>query len=162
MLVMFLLLLILRFGHAPELRLKVLHHLDPLIHSNFRKPRDTCHLARQNRLSFPGSSSSTKACFGSCWYLGTYEPTYSVYGHLYFLTTVDDFSISTLIFLMKTNSEAQSLLQHIFLYLHKNTLQFSTFIKCIRSDQGQEFNLADFFAEEGTVHQRSCASTPQK
>lgn len=33
--------------------------------------------------------------------------------------------------------------------------------KCIRSDQGQEFNMPEFYASKGIIHQTSCIFTPQ-
>lgn len=52
-----------RLGHISESRLILPHQLDPLIHSDFQKACDTCHLARQKSLSFPVSASATNVCF---------------------------------------------------------------------------------------------------
>ncbi|MCH83257.1 peptide transporter PTR2, partial [Trifolium medium] len=40
--------------------------------------------------------------------------------------------------------------------------QFNANIKCIRSDNGNEFLLKDFYATNGIVHQSSCVATPQQ
>jgi hypothetical protein len=40
--------------------------------------------------------------------------------------------------------------------------QFRTKIKCIRSDNGSEFHMKDFFSTQGIVHQLSCVETPQR
>jgi len=37
--------------------------------------------------------------------------------------------------------------------------QFSTIVKCIRYDQGPEFNLHGFFSLKGIEHQMSCVET---
>ena len=40
--------------------------------------------------------------------------------------------------------------------------QFSIKIKSIRSDNGPEFALTNFYASKGILHQTSCAETPQQ
>jgi transposase InsO family protein len=40
--------------------------------------------------------------------------------------------------------------------------QFNITIKCIRSDNGNEFILRDFYNETGILHQTSCVGTPQQ
>jgi hypothetical protein len=40
--------------------------------------------------------------------------------------------------------------------------QFDSKIKCIRSDNGVEFNMTEFFSSQGTLHQLSCVETPQQ
>nr|GMD63199.1 Retrovirus-related Pol polyprotein from transposon TNT 1-94 [Ipomoea batatas] len=40
--------------------------------------------------------------------------------------------------------------------------QFGALIKVIRTDNGGEFNMTDFFAEKGMIHQKSCVYTPQQ
>lgn len=40
--------------------------------------------------------------------------------------------------------------------------QFKKSIKCIRSDNGQEFIFPDFYNKHGIVHQRSCVATLQQ
>ena len=40
--------------------------------------------------------------------------------------------------------------------------QFHTKIKTIRSDNGAEFRMTDFFQAKGIIHQRSCVDTPQQ
>jgi len=40
--------------------------------------------------------------------------------------------------------------------------QFSTTVKCIRYDQGPEFNLHQFYSLKGIEHQMSCVETPQQ
>jgi hypothetical protein len=39
-------------------------------------------------------------------------------------------------------------------------IQFQTKIKIIRSDNGAEFRMTDFFQAKGIIHQRSCVDTP--
>ena len=40
--------------------------------------------------------------------------------------------------------------------------QFNAKIKCIRSDNGTEFIMKDFFKSKGILHQLSCVDTPQQ
>lgn len=60
---------------------------------------------------------------------------------------------------MKSKSEARSLLQHFCLYVET---QYPLKVKCIRSDQGREFNMFEFYSLKGIHHQTSCVSTPQQ
>nr|GMD23808.1 Retrovirus-related Pol polyprotein from transposon TNT 1-94 [Ipomoea batatas] len=39
---------------------------------------------------------------------------------------------------------------------------FGTKIKVIRSDNGSEFIMEDFYADKGIIHQKPCVSTPQQ
>ena len=40
--------------------------------------------------------------------------------------------------------------------------QFDCQIKTVRSDNGQEFNMPEFFSSKGITHQHSCVETPQQ
>ena len=40
--------------------------------------------------------------------------------------------------------------------------QFNLKIKCLRSDNGVEFQMHDFFSAQGTIHQLSYVETPQQ
>jgi hypothetical protein len=49
--------------------------------------------------------------------------------------------------------------------IHSSNLvatQFQHTIKCLRSDNGAEFQMVDFFAKQGTIHKLSCVETPQQ
>ena len=91
-----------------------------------------CPLAKQKKLLFPISTSSSNKIFDllhmDIW--GTLAITF-VNGHRYFLTTVDDFSKHTWIFLLKTKSEVQGCIKSFITLVET---QFSTIVKCIRSD----------------------------
>ena len=81
----------------------------------------------------------------------------SIHGHRYFLTVLDDFSRYTWMVLLKSKSEGKTHVQN-FINLIEN--QFETKIKCIRSDNGPEFFLKEFFSSKGIIHQTSCVYTP--
>ncbi|MCH80835.1 retrovirus-related Pol polyprotein from transposon TNT 1-94 [Trifolium medium] len=83
----------------------------------------------------------------------------SMLGYKYFLTIVDDKSRFTWLYLMKLKSETSALIQSFHAMIKT---QFNANIKCIRSDNGKEFLLKDFYAANGIVHQSSCVSTPQQ
>ena len=83
----------------------------------------------------------------------------SIHGHRYFLTILDDFSRYTWVVLLKSKSEVKTHVQN-FINLIEN--QFETKIKCIRSDNGPEFFLKEFFSSKGIIHQTSCVYTPQQ
>jgi hypothetical protein len=59
---------------------------------------------------------------------------------------------------MKQKSETSPLIQSFFTLIKT---QFSTSIKIVRSDNGPEFNMHSFYAQHGTLHQKSCVGTPQ-
>ena len=60
---------------------------------------------------------------------------------------------------MKLKSETRVLLQSFFKLVQN---QFSSSIKIIRSDNGLEFSMDAFYAQQGTIHQTSCIGTPQQ
>jgi transposase InsO family protein len=60
---------------------------------------------------------------------------------------------------MKHKSQTRSILQQFF---HMISTQFQQKIKCLRSDNGSEFQMHEFFATQGTIHQLSCVETPQQ
>lgn len=40
--------------------------------------------------------------------------------------------------------------------------QFQTKIQIVRTDNGLEFGMPDYYASQGVIHQRSCVETPQQ
>jgi hypothetical protein len=72
---------------------------------------------------------------------------------------VDDFSRFTCVFLLHSKSQTRSFTQYFF---HMVETQFHTKVKCLRSDNGVEFNMVDFFMDKGVIHHRSCVETPQQ
>jgi hypothetical protein len=67
---------------------------------------------------------------------------------------VDDFSHFTWVFLLHAKSQTRSFIQYFF---HMVETQFHTKVKCLRSDNGVEFNMV-----KGVIHHRSCVETPQQ
>lgn len=93
---------------------------------------DTCQFARQKFLPFPHSISYTNVCFEMI-HVDIWGPfqVVSYDNYRYFLTIVDDFTRCTWLFLMIQKSEAR---QHIVNFYAMVKTQFSTNVKCIRSD----------------------------
>ena len=80
-------------------------------------------------------------------------------GFIFFLTIVDDFSKCTWVYLLKTKSETQIIIR---LFCNIVETQFNTKVKCIKSDNGTEFFMKDFFKTKGILHQLTGVETPQQ
>lgn len=123
----------------------------------------TCPLAKQCKQPFPLSQSQATSPFDlvHCDLWGPYRvPTYN--GCKYFLTLVDDYSRAVWTILLPTKQHASQSIKDFFAYVHN---QFTTTIKCLRSDNGGEFlskDLTDFFTSHGVLHQTTCPYTPQQ
>lgn len=77
----------------------------------------------------------------------------------YFLIVVDDKSRFTWIYLMKLKYETSILTKNFLTMVHT---QFNIKIKCIRSDNGNEFKLTNFYHEHRILHLNSFVGTPQQ
>ena len=60
---------------------------------------------------------------------------------------------------MKAKSKVRPLIVSFYNMVHT---QFQTTIKSIRTDNGLEFNMVDFYNSKGIIHQQSCVYTPQQ
>ncbi|KAL1355581.1 hypothetical protein AAHE18_05G123200 [Arachis hypogaea] len=83
----------------------------------------------------------------------------SISGHKYFLTVVEDKSKFTWLFFLKNKSEVRKLIEN---FVQLVETQHNRVIKCIRSDNGQEFLMPSFYQTKGIIHQTSCVETPQQ
>ena len=151
-----------RLGHTSDSIQKCIASQFPFISykSNDKIPCDTCHFSKQRRLPYPISTSHSSKIFdilhADIW--GPYAIP-SISGHKYFLTLVDDFSRFTWIILMAHKGETRKHLVNFISYIET---QFSTKLKCLRSDNGPEFLMYNFFQSKGILHQRSCVECPQQ
>ncbi|XP_019171424.1 PREDICTED: uncharacterized protein LOC109166979 [Ipomoea nil] len=86
-------------------------------------------------------------------------PLNSILDHRKLVMQLDDFSRFTWLHLMKRKSEAKELIKqfHSFVFT-----QFGALIKVLRSDNGLEFDMKEFFGDKGIIHQTSCVNTPQQ
>ena len=60
---------------------------------------------------------------------------------------------------MQNKSQTRLLLKS---FLHLAETQFNLKIKCLRIDNGSEFNMPDFFSLKDVIHQLACVKTPQQ
>ncbi|XP_050222194.1 uncharacterized protein LOC126672289 [Mercurialis annua] len=150
----------LRMGHPSTQRLKKLHSMDSGITFSNKYVCEICHFNKQKKLTFPVSESSTKCNFELV-HMDIWGPTQTptVNGYRYFLTIVYDCSKYTWVFLMHNKSQTRDFMYNFFSYVET---QFSTKIKTVRTNNGVEFNMVDFFNSKGTIHQKSCTYTPEQ
>jgi hypothetical protein len=149
-------------GHISDSRMKLID--DPAVRNNLlinkTSPCCICPLAKQHRLPFPISAHKSSTIFelvhcdiwGPC-------STNAYDGSRYFLTLVDDLSRTTWVYLLQTKSETRKCIESFY---HLVETQFNCKIKNIRSDNGIEFKMTDFYNEKGIIHQRTCVETPQQ
>lgn len=106
-----------RLGHPSLPRLLFLSKTVDDIFSCSHSTYDVCHLAKHTKLPFPHENNRCNEPFGlilvDVW--GDLFVTSIFYAH-YFLTTVDDFSRCTWIYLMKNKFDTQFLLKNFFFY----------------------------------------------
>lgn len=107
-------------------------------------------MAKQKKLSFPASVTVIDKCLHTLHVdIWGPAPNPSLHGHRYFLTIIDDYSRFCWVYLMKNKSETRDQLTK-FINLVEN--QFETKVKIIRSDNGHEFKMNDFFETKGIMH----------
>lgn len=151
-----------RLGHISFSRLALI--TDPIITHNqtFHNPIpcSICPLAKQRRVSFPTSAHSALHKFDlvHCDIWGP-NSVIAVDGSRFFLTIVDDHSRTTWVYMLRNKSDTRSCLIAFYNLIET---QFHTKIKTIRSDNGAEFRMTDFFQAKGIIHQKSCVDTPQQ
>ena len=83
-------------------------------------------------------------------------------GFKYFVTLVDDFTMITWLYLLKSKSE----LANVFQDFHKLvSTQFSSKICILTSDNGTEYmshNMSHYLSIHGILLKKSCVGTPQQ
>jgi hypothetical protein len=85
--------------------------------------------------------------------------TASIHGHRYFLTILDDHSRFLWVILLKTKAEVYA---HVKNFITMIQNHFHVTPKYVRTDNGPELLIHDFYDSHGIVHQRSCVETPQQ
>jgi hypothetical protein len=149
-----------RLGHLSSSRLAIFHKFVPVISVNPNHICTVCPLAKQKRLPFVDSNSVSNIIFDliHCDIWGPFSVK-STNNSQYFLTIFDDHSRYTWVFLMQHKSQTRFILQSFFTFVET---QFHTHIKCLRTDNGNEFLMNNFYASRGVIHQRSCVETLQQ
>ena len=112
----------------------------------------TCSRAKQRKLPFTLSNIVTFAIFyfvhfdiwGPCSII-------SIQGFHYFFTIVDDYSHYTWVILLHNKSEMR---QHIINFTVFVQNHFKINIKTIRTDNGVEFAMSNFYASKGIMHKK--------
>jgi len=151
-----------RLGHSSSPVMSSI--LDPVVKNNIsnisKQPCYVCPLAKFHRLPFSYSKQHDSRPFeivhcdlwGQC-----SMPSYD--GFKYFLTLVDCFTRSTWLYLLSTKADTKHNIES-FANLVEN--QFNYRIKILRSDNGGEFHMKEFFHTKGIIHQTTCVETPQQ
>jgi hypothetical protein len=149
-----------RLGHLSQQRLASLHSKFPYVTADHNGICDICHLARHRKLPYSSSFNKASQAYDVI-HLDIWGPISikSIHGHSYFLTAVDDYSRYTWIVLMKNKSETR---QHVKNLITMIKNQFNHSVKIIRSDNGPEFLMHDYYSSVGILHQTSCVETPQQ
>ena len=134
----------LRMGHPSDERLKLLQTYYPNTHTDKNYVCDTCHQAKQKKLSFFPSNTKTVQSF-ELLHIDIWGPcsVVSMLGYKFFLTIVDDFTRYTWVFPMYNKSEVRASVVNFIAYAENH---FSTKVKIIRTDNGVEFSMHEFFA----------------
>lgn len=149
-----------RLGHSSLPLIHKLYSQVPYVHCDKIGVCDICYFSKQRRTSFPISKNRAAKPFDlihlDIW--GPYSIA-SVHNHRYFLTIVDDHSRFTWIVLLKGKYEVQGQVQNFILLVET---QFGVRIKQLRTNNGPEFAMSNFYASKGILHQTSCVSTPQQ
>jgi len=140
-----------RMGHPSPERLQAMQSYYPFLNNNKNFICNTCHYAKHKRLPFPSSTSHASNKF-ELLHIDIWGPCSktSMHGHRYFLTIIDDFSRYTWIHLMHTKAETRKIIIDFTAYIET---QFDSKIKILRSDNGTEFLMNDFYARKGIIHQ---------
>jgi len=125
----------LRLGHTSNRILKHLSIKYNDITFDCSQPCDTCHFAKQKKLSFPHSTSRNSKFFELI-HVDIWGPvaTSSVDGFKYFLTVVDDFTRFTWIHLLKFKYDVKTVLPSFILLIEN---QFSLKLKKVRFDNAK-------------------------
>ena len=142
-------------GHPPSEVLSLLSSSLCIVCDSNKRKEEVCEIclhAKQTRNPFPISVNIIKDMVDliHCDIWGPYTVP-STCGAHYFLSTVDDATRATWVYLMCDRTEASKLLQH-FIIMVKNL--FGKGVKVVRSDNGNEFisrPMQQFYHEQGIL-----------
>jgi hypothetical protein len=147
-------------GHPCDDVFSIIKDQYPYVKGHSKFPCDACQLGKQSKFPFPNDNNRSSSMF-SIVHVDIWGPlnVECIHNHRYFLNIVDDFSRHTWIHLMKHKSETKHLIEKFLRYVQN---QFDTSVKCIRSNNGVEFQLHSLYHSNGIVHQTSCVETPEQ
>ena len=126
---------------------------------------ESCQLGKHTRVSFPKHLNNRAKSPFELVHTDVWGPcrTASTLGFQYFVTSIDDYSRYTWLFLMKNRAELYSIFHKFYAEIQT---QFNISIRVLRSDNAKEYFSApfiSFMSQHGILHQSSsCAHTPQQ
>ncbi|XP_019199774.1 PREDICTED: uncharacterized protein LOC109193375 [Ipomoea nil] len=123
---------------------------------------EICVRAKQLRASFPISIQYSSGIFDTvhCDLWGPYKIPSLNGSTFFFLTIVDDHSRGVWVYLLQSKRDVVPIFQQFCAMV---TRQFEKYVKCVRSDNGTEFEgLKEYFRTQGIIYETSCVSTPQQ
>ena len=137
-------------GHPSTERLQCMQSYYPLLRNNKNFACNTCHYAKHKKLPFPSSNSHASHNFDLL-HIDIWGPCSkpSMHGHRYFLMIVDDYSRFTWIHLMHTKAETRHIIMN---FIASIETQYNGKVKIIRSDNGAEFLMHNYYASKGIIH----------
>lgn len=151
-----------RMGHPSDLVLKHITCVKPFVTPQ-PKPCLICPMFKFTKLPYTLSNSHASKPFELV-HIDTWGP-YKIctkHKYRYFLTLVDDHSRMTWLYLLERKSDYSVTFQAFHKYVVNH---FECTIKTIRSDNAPEFSdvtSKKFMADNGILHQTSCAHRPQQ
>jgi len=72
---------------------------------------------------------------------------------------INNHSRFTRVYIMQNKSETR---KHLLSFINYVETHFDVKVKTIRSDNGREFTMTDYFNSKGIVHQTTCNETPKQ
>jgi len=149
-----------RLGHLSNHRLLSSKQSFPCINIDDNSVCDICHYSRHRKVPFHLSVNKANKCYEML-HFDIWGPVsiQSIHGHKYFITTLDDYSHFTWIILCKSKSEVQNHVQNFIIMIEN---QFNCKVKTVRTDNGPEFLIPNFYSSKGIERQTSCVETPQQ
>ncbi|GAU31769.1 hypothetical protein TSUD_22150 [Trifolium subterraneum] len=149
-----------RLGHTSNTKMSLLQSVFPFIAVDNKGVCDICHLAKHKKLYYKVSMNKAYVPYELI-HFDIWGPiaSKSIHNHAYFLTVVDDYSRFTWVTLMKHKTEAR---QHVINFIKLIETQHNSKVKIVRTDNGVEFLITQFYASKGIIHQTSCVETPEQ
>lgn len=150
-----------RLGHLSNEKLKLIEKNSAFVQSSSFSHCDICNQAKLRRSSFPINDKVLCSNWFDLIHCDIWGPfsVASLHNHHYFLTIVDDHTRFTWTFLMKYKSDTRQVLQNFIVFIENH---LNVQLKTIRSDNGLEFQMTDFYSSKGILHQQTCVYTPQQ
>ncbi|XP_058762417.1 uncharacterized protein LOC131635789 [Vicia villosa] len=149
-----------RLGHLSHDRLSQMAHMYPTIFNDNKEVCDVCHFAKHKKNPFSLSQSRATQPY-ELLHFDIWGPVSisSIDNHIYFLTIVDDYSRFVWLVLLKSKAKVSNHVKQ-FITLIEN--QHHTRPKFVRTDNGPELLIPQFYTSKGIVHQRYWVESPQQ